>query len=126
MPATRKLGPRKRAKLSSEESEPESLHSDALDDTPLKKRARPTRSKPNLNSPSKPKPKRRKRETNEDEENEEDGSGVDLKDGQQVVGRVVQAPKTGWGNDVFLTYILDAHSNYLLQSVSWSDFTKHA
>jgi len=95
MPAIRKVGPRKRAKLSSEESQPESLHSDALDDLPPKKRTRSSRSK--LNSSSKLKPRRKKREINENDIESEDGSGVDLKEGQQVVGRVVQAPKTGWG-----------------------------
>ncbi|OAX35367.1 hypothetical protein K503DRAFT_773569 [Rhizopogon vinicolor AM-OR11-026] len=98
MPATRKFSPRKRAKSPSEESDPESLHSDALDDPPPKKRTHSSPPKPT--SSSKPKPKRRKRDVNkadiEKEEDEEGGSDVDLKDGQQVVGRVVQAPKTGW------------------------------
>jgi hypothetical protein len=102
MPATRKVVPRKRAQLSNEDSEPESLHSDALDDLPPKKRTRSSNSK--SSSPSKPKPKRRKRKAKEDDvkdEDEDDGSDVDLKEGQQVVGRVVQAPKTGWGKLVF-------------------------
>ncbi|KIK43734.1 hypothetical protein CY34DRAFT_11511 [Suillus luteus UH-Slu-Lm8-n1] len=97
MPATRKVVPRKRAQLSNEDSEPESLHSDALDDLPPKKRTRSSNSK--SSSPSKPKSKRRKRKAKEDDvmdEDEDDGSDVDLKEGQQVVGRVVQAPKTGW------------------------------
>ncbi|KAG2357863.1 hypothetical protein BDR07DRAFT_1463301 [Suillus spraguei] len=94
MPATRKVVPRKRAQLSNEDSEPESLHSDALDDLPPKKRTRSSNSK--SNSPSKPKPKRRKHKVKEEDEESVDGSGVDLKEGQQVVGRVVQAPKTGW------------------------------
>jgi hypothetical protein len=108
MPATRKVVPRKRAQLSNEDSEPESLHSDALDDLPPKKRTRSSNSK--SSSPSEPKSKRRKRKAKEDDlkdedededEDEDDGSEVDLKEGQQVVGRVVQAPKTGWGELVF-------------------------
>ncbi|KAG2033376.1 hypothetical protein BDR03DRAFT_1014335 [Suillus americanus] len=97
MPATRKVVPRKRVQLSNEDSEPESLHSDALDDLPPKKRTRSSNFK--SSSPSKPKPKRRTRKAKEDDVNDEedvDGSDVDLKEGQQVVGRVVQAPKTGW------------------------------
>ncbi|KAG0696734.1 hypothetical protein DFH29DRAFT_949896 [Suillus ampliporus] len=97
MPATRKVAPRKRARLSSEDSEPESLHSDALDDLPPKKRARSSNSK--SGSSSKLKPKRRKRKADEDDAKDEedaDRSDVDLKEGQEVVGRVVQAPKTGW------------------------------
>ncbi|KAG2102552.1 uncharacterized protein F5147DRAFT_581041 [Suillus discolor] len=89
--------PRKRAQLSNEDSEPESLHSDALDDLPPKKRTRSSNSK--SSSPSKPKPKRKKRKAKEDDikdEEDVDDSDVDLKEGQQVVGRVVQAPKTGW------------------------------
>lgn len=102
MPATRKVVPRKRAQLSNEDSEPESLHSDALDDLPPKKRTRSSNSK--SSSPSKPKSKRRKRKAKKDDvkdEDEDEGSDVDLKEGQQVVGRVVQAPKTGWGELVF-------------------------
>ncbi|KAG1752321.1 uncharacterized protein EDB91DRAFT_1101905 [Suillus paluster] len=97
MPITRKVGPRKRAQVSSEDSEPESLHSDALDDPPPKKRARSSNAK--SGSSSKPKSKYRKRKTNEDDTKDEEdayGSDIDLKEGQQVVGRVVQAPKTGW------------------------------
>jgi len=102
MPATRKVAPRRRAQLSDEDSEPESLHSDALDDLPPKKRTRSSNSK--SSSPSKPKPKRRKRKGKEDNDKDEenvDGSDVDLKEGQKVVGRVVQAPKTGWGKLAF-------------------------
>jgi hypothetical protein len=103
MPITRKVVPRKRAQLSNEDSEPESLHSDALDDLLPKKRTRSSNSNSNSNSssPSKFKPKRRKRKDDVKDEDEVDCSDVDLKEGQQVVGRVVQAPKTGWGMLVF-------------------------
>ncbi|KAG2111737.1 hypothetical protein DEU56DRAFT_935866 [Suillus clintonianus] len=101
MPATRKVGPRKRAQSSSEDSEPESLHSDALDDLPPKKRTRSSNPNSKSSSPSKPKPKpkpRKRKAKEEDVKDEEDvdGSDLDLKEGQQIVGRVVQAPKTGW------------------------------
>ena len=122
MPATRKVSLRKRARSSSEDSEPESLHSDTLDDPPIKKRARPTPSRPN--SSSKPKPKSRKRRINEDAEEEDNRSGVDLKDGQQVVGRVVQAPKIGWGNAGPLTCILDARSTSLISKGLLAGFHK--
>ncbi|KAG1866141.1 hypothetical protein F4604DRAFT_1928152 [Suillus subluteus] len=88
MPATRKTGLRKRAQLSSEDSEPESLHSDALDDPPPKKRTRSSNSKYKSSSPSKPKPKPRKCKAKEDDAKDEedvDGSDLDLKEGQQVV-----------------------------------------
>ncbi|KAH9171788.1 hypothetical protein EDB89DRAFT_1851971 [Lactarius sanguifluus] len=73
-----------------------SLHSDALDDDsdpelkPSGKRKRPT--------PVKPRgvkghtPKRRKRAHSDDDEEEGDH---DLKEGQELVGKVVRAPKTG-------------------------------
>ncbi|KAG1764070.1 hypothetical protein EV702DRAFT_1155018 [Suillus placidus] len=92
MPATRKVVPRKCTQLYNEDSEPDFLHSEALDDLPPKTRTAHA-------SPSKPKPKRRKCKAKEDDVKDEkdvDGSDVDLKEGQQVVGRVVQAPKSGW------------------------------
>ncbi|OAX35370.1 hypothetical protein K503DRAFT_785136 [Rhizopogon vinicolor AM-OR11-026] len=74
----------KHHKPHSEESDPESLHSDALDDPPPKKRTHSSRSK--STSSSKPKPNRRKRDVNkadiEKEEYQEGESDVDLKDGQ--------------------------------------------
>ncbi|KAG1838173.1 hypothetical protein F4604DRAFT_1885591 [Suillus subluteus] len=87
MPATRKTGLRKRAQLSSEDSEPESLHSDALDNPPPKKHTCSSNSKYKSSSPSKPKPKPRKCKAKEDDAKDEedvDGSDLDLKEGQQV------------------------------------------
>jgi hypothetical protein len=112
MPITRKVVPRKRAQLSNEDSEPESLHSDALDDLPPKKRTRSSNTNSKSNSPSKPKPKRRKRKDDVKDEDDVDCSDVDLKEGQQVVGRVVQAPKTGWGELVFSCLMDDRPTSF--------------
>ncbi|KAG1724455.1 uncharacterized protein EDB91DRAFT_1087465 [Suillus paluster] len=92
-----KTGLCKRAQLSSEDSEPESLHSNALDDPPPKKRTRSSNFKYKSSLPSKPKPRKCKaKEDDAKDEEDVDGSDLDLKEGQQVVGRIVQAPKTGW------------------------------
>ncbi|KAF9241530.1 hypothetical protein BU15DRAFT_44680 [Melanogaster broomeanus] len=94
-----------------------SLHSDALDEESdyaakektQKKRGRVSlpatlkpKSKGKSTSPTKSKqsksnktPAKKKRKMDEDEDEEED-SDLELKDGQEVVGKVVQAPKTGW------------------------------
>ncbi|KAI0649812.1 hypothetical protein C8Q79DRAFT_1006142 [Trametes meyenii] len=89
------------------ESEPESLHSDALDDEepPRKKRKRTSsssspkktvtkkapakKSTPKKASTSSPK----KRKTEESDDEDEDD--LELAEGQEIVGVVVQAPKTG-------------------------------
>jgi hypothetical protein len=77
-----------------------SLHSDALDDDSdqetkqnVKKRKRASPVKPRCAKASSPRKKRKIADSDEDEEEE----GYDLKEGQQVVRRVVQAPKTGRG-----------------------------
>ncbi|KAI0089449.1 hypothetical protein BDY19DRAFT_1047882 [Irpex rosettiformis] len=87
-------------------SEPESLHSDALDDdTPLpkaskRKRVRSsasptkTKSKANKSSPRK-KPKTNHNDDDNDTQEDEEYEGPELNDGQEIVGVVVQAPKTG-------------------------------
>ncbi|KAI0672195.1 hypothetical protein C8Q78DRAFT_1025724 [Trametes maxima] len=89
-----------------DESEPESLHSDALDEDepPSKKRKRTS------SSPKKPVAKRtlakkntlknestssRKKRKTEKESEEEDEDDFELAEGQEIVGVVVQAPKTG-------------------------------
>ncbi|KAL6298957.1 hypothetical protein BKA93DRAFT_830289 [Sparassis latifolia] len=73
-----------------------SLHSDALDDsdampkkTPRKRKAKTSMKSSPQKSPSKKKRRRAK------ESDEEDDGDIDLKDGQEIVGVVVQAPKTG-------------------------------
>ncbi|KAF9227415.1 hypothetical protein BS17DRAFT_775443 [Gyrodon lividus] len=105
-----------------------SLHSDALDeesDCAVKKETRKKRGR--VPSPAKPKPDskdkstphtkskrgasnkmpaKKKRKVGEDED--EQGSDLELKDGQMVVGRVVQAPKIGWApNGQISQHILD-------------------
>ncbi|KAH9063203.1 hypothetical protein EDB87DRAFT_1604547 [Lactarius vividus] len=80
-----------------DDSDEKSLHSDALDDDsdpelrPTRgggKRKRPTPIK--LRGVKGPTPKRRKRA-----QSGEDEGGNDLKEGQELVGKIIQAPKTG-------------------------------
>ncbi|KIJ61343.1 hypothetical protein HYDPIDRAFT_96940 [Hydnomerulius pinastri MD-312] len=104
-----------------DEEDVKSLHSDALDEesdyatqskgqkkrrrvaSPAKPKPKP-KSKGKVTSASATKPKqnssgkapaRKKRKVEEDED-EDEGSELELKDGQEVVGKVIQAPKTGW------------------------------
>ncbi|KAI0942836.1 hypothetical protein AcW1_002611 [Taiwanofungus camphoratus] len=82
-----------------EDEDEASLHSDALDDEDDygagAKRKRSSQSRSPVKAKSKASPKksspRKKRKT----ESEEDDDDLDLKEGQEVVGVVVQAPKTG-------------------------------
>jgi hypothetical protein len=90
-----------------------SLHSDALDDDSdqetrktVKKRKRVSPIKPRRAKASSPRKKRKNANSDEDEE----GEGYDLKEGQQVVGRVVQAPKTGRGKHFIYTATRLTHS----------------
>lgn len=74
-----------------------SLDSDALDDDPPAKSPK-QRGKPKSKSTSSPKkssPKKRRKVAKEDDDDDE--ISLELEDGQEVVGRVVQAPKTGRG-----------------------------
>jgi len=77
-----------------------SLHSDALDDDSdqetvkhVRKRKRASLVKTRPARVSSPRKKRKNAASDEDEKGEEH----DLKEGQQIVGKVVQAPKTGRG-----------------------------
>ena len=79
-----------------------SLHSDALDedsDVELRpprvsgKRKRQTPVKPRAAKGRTPSKRRKSAHSDEDEEEED----TDLKEGQEIVGRVVEAPKTGRG-----------------------------
>ncbi|KAF8987368.1 hypothetical protein BDQ17DRAFT_1414942 [Cyathus striatus] len=72
-----------------EEAEERVYDSDALDESDDEVK-RKTKAKAKTTKRS---PKKRSRKTQDDEEDEEDG--LDLKEGQVVVGKVVQAPKTG-------------------------------
>ena len=83
-----------------DEDDVKSLHSDALDDDsdletkkPSGKRKRASQVKQPRAKASSPRKRRKNAASDEDEEDE----GYDLKEGQQVVGRIVQAPKTGRG-----------------------------
>ncbi|KAH7888754.1 hypothetical protein F5I97DRAFT_1803163 [Phlebopus sp. FC_14] len=91
------------------EEDAESLHSDALDlesdhDVPAKsqkKRRRASTKSTSMAATSKTKStaaktSARKKRKVENEEPEEEDITLELKDGQEIVGKVVQAPKTGW------------------------------
>jgi hypothetical protein len=74
-----------------------SLHSDALDEDSdgyarvSGKRKRPTPVKPRGAKGRSPRKRRKSAQGDEDEEE------IDLKEGQEIVGKVVEAPKTGRG-----------------------------
>lgn len=84
-----------------DEHDVKSLHSDALDDdSDLEtknhvggKRKRVSQGKAPRAKVSSP----RKRHKNVASDEDEEGESFDLKEGQQVVGKIVQAPKTGHG-----------------------------
>lgn len=107
------------ALASTDSEDAASIHSDALDEEEFadeekiktqKKRPRvASSSKRAQNSKHGPVPKskrggsekgtpaRKKRKVVEDAAEDEHESDVELKDGQEIVGKVVEAPKTGWG-----------------------------
>ena len=104
-----------------------SLHSDALDEDsdpevrPARvggKRKRPTPVKPHVTKGRTPRKKRKSADSDEEEED------YDLKEGQEIVGKVVEAPKTGRG-----TYCLymrrDDQRPICLVSSARPDFSKH-
>ena len=77
-----------------------SLHSDALDDDSdldAKKLGRKRGRVLQVKSPRAKGSSPRKRRKNAASDEDEESYGYDLKEGQEVVGRVVQAPKTGQG-----------------------------
>jgi len=110
-----------RSGYESDTSSEESLHSDNLDEefhsASLGKRRRlpgpSTHTKRGkVASLEKQGTKRRTREKKKrktQEGSEEEVSDIDLKDGQEVVGKVVQAPKTGWGELQLLSVRLPCH-----------------
>ncbi|KAI0049917.1 hypothetical protein FA95DRAFT_1594211 [Auriscalpium vulgare] len=78
------------------EEEEQELDSDALDDDDeAAKKKKTSRKRSQGRSPQKDTPARKRRRKGEEGEEDEDFSAVDLKEGQEVVGRVVQAPKSG-------------------------------
>ncbi len=85
-----------------DEHDVKSLHSDALDDdTDLETKKRGGKRKRASHASGKtPRAKGgspRKRHKNAASDEDEEGEGPELKEGQRVVGKVVQAPKTGLG-----------------------------
>jgi hypothetical protein len=78
-----------------EDDDVKSLHSDTLDDDS----DRGVRKRKHA-SPVKPRSPRKKRKNAKNDEDEE-GEDYGLKEGQQVVGRVVQPPKEGRGKDLY-------------------------
>ncbi|KAI9569596.1 hypothetical protein HD554DRAFT_2204369 [Boletus coccyginus] len=121
----------------SDNEDMESLHSDALDEAyddaektkkhrrvPSKRAQNPkhkpaTRSTDSKGAPEKRTPVRKKRKVAEDTAEDEHESDVELKDGQEVVGKVVEAPTTGWAPEGqisqhtldFLTHMQDPACN---------------
>ena len=83
-----------------DEDDVESLHSDALDDDSdldTKKLGGKRKRAPHVKSPRAKGSSPRKKRKNAASEEDEEGEAYDLKEGQQIVGKVVQAPKTGHG-----------------------------
>ena len=83
-----------------DEDDMESLHSDALDDDSdldAKKLGGRRKRVSQVKSPRAKGSSPRKRRKNAASDEDEESYGYDLKEGQEVVGRVVQAPKTGQG-----------------------------
>lgn len=93
-----------------------SLHSDALDESDHQKKERkrrrvqsPVQMKVKRGKTSKPgksrsTPATKKRKIQVRDDDEEQVSDLDLKEGQEVVGKVIEAPKTGWGG--YFSFIL--------------------
>lgn len=111
-----------------DEDDVKSLHSDALDDDDSdqetekharkRKRASPVKSRRAKASS----PRKRRKNTASDEDEEEEG--YDLKEGQQIVGKVVQAPKTGRGTRC--VYILVRYEGLIhCRSSTGSDISKY-
>jgi hypothetical protein len=95
-----------------DEHDVKSLHSDALDDDSdletkklggKRKRASHASGKTPRAKGSSP----RKRHNNAASDEDEEGEGPELKEGQRVVGKVVQAPKTGRGECCFILHYDD-------------------
>lgn len=103
-----------------------SLHSDALDDDGdqeyARKRKRASPVKPHRAKGGSP----RKRRKNVASDEDEDGDGYVLKEGQHVVGKVVQAPKTGRGQCCLYIPQPCALEPTYHRSPSWSIISKHA
>ena len=112
-----------------DEHDVKSLHSDALDDdSDLEtkkrgggKRKRVSHGKTTRANGTSPRKRIKNVASDEDE-----GEVYELKEGQQVVGKVVQAPKTGHGQCCFYPPVYYDHSELIYRrSPSGSNFTKH-
>lgn len=126
----------------SDEEDADSIHSDALDEvesddagktktrskrrrvTSPSKRAQTSKNKPD-SKPEKRTPSRKRRKVVEETAADEHESDVELKDGQEVVGKVVEAPTTGWGIYVAPSKTLCA-THRPLDSSRRSDISAHA
>jgi hypothetical protein len=112
-----------------DEDDVKSLHSDALDDDSdqeEKKKRAGKRKRASLDKSRRAKgssPRKRRKSAASDED--EDEEGYSLKEGQQVVGKVVQAPKTGHGQCSAL-YADRGHQLIYHQSPPWSGISKYA
>jgi len=109
-----------------DEHDVKSLHSDALDDdSDLEtkkrgggKRKRVSHGKTPKGKGSSPRKRQKKVASDEDEEDEV----YELKEGQQVVGKVVQAPKTGRGHAAYILHHLELTYR---RSSPWSNISKY-
>lgn len=93
-----------------DEHDVKSLHSDALDDdSDLETKKRGGGKRKRVSQGKTPRAKvgsPRKRHKNAASDEDEEGEPYELKQGQQVVGKVVQAPKTGHGQRCFYPPVL--------------------
>ena len=114
-----------------DENDVKSLHSDALDDDSdqetekharKRKRAPPIKSRTGTRTKASS-PRKRRKSAVSDEDEEAEGYGV--KEGQQIVGKVIQAPKTGRGT--CRVYMLCAMRDVPLnnRSSTGSDISKY-
>lgn len=126
------------------ESETESLHSDALDDEDddddaesrrkknkqALKRKRGSVSSPKKAPAKKAKPaspaKKRKIKKARKDEDEDEQSDLELEEGQEIVGVVIQAPKTGRGMCNAFYNMEYAFIISLVTSSAWADFEEYS
>lgn len=71
-------------------------------------------------------PAKKKRKVVEDTAEDERDSDVELKDGQEVVGKVVEAPATGWGTHTVVPSRTRFTTHELLDSAGRPDISAHA
>jgi hypothetical protein len=106
-----------------EDDDVKSMDSDALDDdeliskTPRKRK----RASPVKKTPSKKRSPKKKKKDNDDESEDD----LELQEGQELVGTVVQAPKTGRGVSVGHASLLIRSNIPELFSTSRSDIEEH-